>query len=214
MKYHSKNRKDMISRSYRFMMRMVVLSVTLLLASNVMAQKLRPFVYIGIGGAEYDSNGTVENSWKLGGGVEWQIHKHWGLRPMLDLTRKGADELVLSNYRESAWYARIHYAELPVVAYYTGRLSKKWTVQAGAGPYAAYGLWGDLQMWGNESYDAFGSDMNFKRFDYGCQLMAQVRKKHWAFSVLYEKGFVKLTDKFYKISPYNRAFNICGTYYF
>jgi hypothetical protein len=101
-----------------------------------------------------------------------------------------------------------------VVAYYTGRLSKKWTVQAGAGPYAAYGLWGDLQMWGDESYDAFGSDMNFKRFDYGCQLMAQVRKKHWAFSVSYEKGFVKLTDKFYKISPYNRAFNICGTYYF
>ena len=62
MKYHSKNRKDMISRSYRFMMRMVVLSVTLLLASNVMAQKLRPFVYIGIGGAEYDSNGTAEGS--------------------------------------------------------------------------------------------------------------------------------------------------------
>ena len=49
----------MISRSYRFMMRMVVLSVTLLLASNVMEQKLRPFVYIGIGGAEYDSNGPV-----------------------------------------------------------------------------------------------------------------------------------------------------------
>jgi len=44
------------------MMRMVVLSVTLLLASNVMAQKLQPFVYIGIGGAEYDSNGTAEGS--------------------------------------------------------------------------------------------------------------------------------------------------------
>ena len=32
--------------------------------------------------------------------------------------------------------------------------------------------------------------------------------------VSYEKGFVKLTDKFYKTSTYNRAFLICGTYYF
>ena len=193
---------------------MAVLALALFLTASVMAQKLQPFVYIGYGVSDYGSDDRSDVSWKLGGGVECPFHKHWGVRPMLELTRKGADELILSNYREHAWLTRLFYAEIPVVAYYTGKLSEKWTIQAGAGPYASYGLWGKIEMWGDESYNVFCSEMNFKRFDYGCQMMVQVRKKHWAFSLVYEKGFVKLTDKFYRTSPYNNDGVLCVMYYF
>ena len=195
-------------------MRMALLSLALFLTANVMAQKLQPFVYIGLGGSDYGSDDRSKGSWKLGGGAEWSFHKHWGVRPMLELTRKGADELLLSNYREHTWYTRMYYVEIPVVAYYTGKLSEKWMILAGAGPYAAYGLRGKMEMWGDESYNVFGSEMDFKRFDYGYQLMVQVRKNHWAFSFTDERGFVKLTDKFYKASPYNRVFHINAMYYF
>ena len=196
-------------------MRMALLSLALFLTTNLMAQKPQPFVYIGLGGSDYGSDDRSKGSWKLGGGAEWSCHKHWGVRPMLELTRKGADELLLSNYREHTWCARIYYVEIPVVAYYTGRLSKVWTIQVGAGPYAAYGLGGKLCMSnGDESYHVFGSEMDFKRFDYGYQLMVQVRKNHWAFSFTAERGLVKLTDKFYKASPYNSAFHINAMYYF
>ncbi len=204
-----------MTRKNRLSVRMAVLSLTLLLTTNLMAQELQPFVYAGLGVSEYVHQGSGEASWKLGGGTDWQFHKHWGVRPMLELTRKGADELLLSNYREHTWYTRMYYVEMPVVAYYTGRLSKAWTIQAGAGPYAAYGLWGKMHIFhGDESYHVFGSEMDFKRFDYGYQLMAQVRKNHWAFSFTAERGFVKLTDKFYKASPYNRVFHINAMYYF
>ena len=196
-------------------MRMALLSLALFLTANLMAQKPLPFVYAGLGVSDYGSPAIGVSSWKLGGGSDWQFHEHWGVRPMLELTQKGADELLLSNYREHTWYTRMYYVEMPVVAYYTGRLSKDWTIQAGAGPYAAYGLWGKMHIFhGDESYHVFGSEMDFKRFDYGYQLMVQVRKNHWAFSFTAERGLVKLTDKFYKASPYNRVFHINAMYYF
>ena len=58
---------------------MAVLSLTLLLTTNLMAQKPQPFVYAGLGVSDYVHQGSGEASWKLGGGADWQFHQRWGL---------------------------------------------------------------------------------------------------------------------------------------
>ena len=206
-------------RNINIRWRFNALLFVMLLAMKSSAQKaICPFVYAGFNSNSYIYEGHEDDDksdlgWLVGGGADWLLHSHWGIKTAIEITQKNAERLVLSTYREEHYEVKNYYVEMPVYGFYQGHLHKKWNFQIGAGGYLAYGFYGNMEG-SRHSYRLYENPMNFKRFDYGCQLMAQVRKNHWAFSVSYEKGFVKLTDKFYKTSPYNRAFHICGTYYF
>jgi hypothetical protein len=124
--------------------------------------------------------------------------------------------------------SRIYYLEVPVNFLY--RLpTKAGDIFLGGGPYAAYGLWGnytlsgiifDSEVDGNTKVQ-FGNNENsdYKRFDYGANLKAEIRLLHGiGFELDYAYGLRNIaTPGIYddaNLKTRNKVFGIAVSYLF
>lgn len=97
---------------------------------------------------------------------------------------------------------RRDYLQLPVLARFNWKLGEDVRLHVAAGPYLAYGISGkrkfksmDLSEKGyssnSDSWNPFGENSSFKRFDWGLTFNAGVEVKRFALNVAYDMGLGK-----------------------
>ena len=88
---------------------------------------------------------------RLGVGIEYPLTANWSLMPSLELALKGATfsesyeySDLYNSYTES-WEEdfSVYYLQIPILAAYRLNLNDNWNMTIKAGPYFAYGLFGN-----------------------------------------------------------------------
>lgn len=121
---------------------------------------------------------SVELGFYLGGGMQYLFTENIFLETGLDLSIKRSS-LKLSGwlgdladeYLDENAKAKINpiYFHIPIHVGYKFYFTDDMKLNLSAGPFMAFGLGGKAKEDG-ESYDVFGSDEGFKRFDFGLGL--------------------------------------------
>lgn len=115
-----------------------------------------------------------------------------------------------------------HYLEIPVHAGYAWYVNEDWSVMAEAGPYFAFGLFGNRKtdttvvynsstVNHNSRSDGFFSDLGSNRFDFGMGLQfSAMYLKDYQLHVAYDFGFINMHSSFQQ----NRNLSFGFTYFF
>ncbi len=148
----------------------------------------------------------------------------WAMNVALMLTSKGWKDNVayISDERDSwhDWVCKYYSLELPVMAKYIYHLSDNIGVFLEAGPYIAYGLWGNSKIENlPESSPEYDIDNiyksgKYKRLDYGFKTCLGVTVSQWQLGIGWSKSLHKPTDQWKAINPKDNTYAVQLTYMF
>lgn len=128
---------------------------------------------------------------KAGVGIEKAFSPNWSLMPSLELAWKGYDYSE-EGYSETA---DMFYLQIPVLAAYRMNLNDSWNLVFKAGPYIAYGLFGDLSASGDgesETVDIFDVA---ERLDIGLDFGVDFEHHRYVIGAEYEFGLTSITQE-------------------
>lgn len=125
---------------------------------------------------------------RFGGTVDYRINAPFYIQSGLEFNYKQMDGDGTSKID-------LKYIQLPLHFAYKPVLEDKVALILFAGPYFSYGVNGHVRYLRQEgSLDAFGDEMDFKRFDYGLSAGVGLQLSHVTFTISGEYGLAKLTD--------------------
>ena len=157
---------------------------------------------------------------KVGVGIEYPFSANFSLMPSLELAMKGTEwkyEDSSSSYRMEN-KINLFYLQIPGMDAYRINLSDDWNLTIKAGPYGAFGLFGNIDYSGydhGESYSGSttkvfsGSREKARRFDVGLDVGIDFEYHRFVFGFEYERGFINLfgnANNGIDIKVYNQAF--------
>lgn len=149
----------------------------------------------GLGIATCAGDAEMDNKLvgRLGVGIEKPLTANWSLMPSLEFAMKGA-KFAEDTMSENV---TLYYLQLPVLAAYRFNLNDSWNMTVKAGPYFAYGVFGDISV-GDSSYGVSESVDAFdicNRFDFGIDLAVDFEYHRYVFGLEYEYGLTNLVKK-------------------
>ena len=139
-------------------------------------------------GTNYEGDNSIRIVGKIGVGMEVPLNRNLSFMPSLEFAMKGGKwsfENVNHNETFSAYYVQI-----PILVGYRFFLGKSWNMVFKAGPYVAYGLFGNVNVdnpYYSESGDLFG-DVGFSRLDLGAEIGMDFECRKFVIGFDIEKG--------------------------
>ncbi len=147
----------------------------------------------GLGLAKCIGEGETGNKFvaKAGVGIEKPLNANWSLMPSLELAWKGYD-IDEEGYSETA---DMFYVQIPVLAAYRMNLNDNWNLALKAGPYIAYGIFGNVSVSGygeSESIDVFDVA---ERLDIGLDFGVDFEYHRYVIGAEYEFGLTSISKE-------------------
>lgn len=158
---------------------------------------------VGLATCTADDGIELENKLvgRLGVGVEKPFAANWSLMPSLELAAKGCKF-------DGGGDISVYYLQLPVLAAYRFNLNDSWNLTVKAGPYFAFGMFGNIS---DEYGDADLFDVA-ERFDYGLDLGVDFEYHQYVFGLEYEYGLANINKEGGDVK--NAAFFVTAGYKF
>lgn len=140
--------------------------------------------------------GELESSGKFvakaGVGIEKPLNANWSLMPSLELAWKGYDfDEEEGGYSETA---DMFYLQIPVLAAYRMNLNDSWNLVLKAGPYLAYGLFGNISA--SDDGESASEDVfdYAKRLDIGLDFGVDFEHHRYVIGAEYEFGLTSISE--------------------
>ena len=121
---------------------------------------------------------------------DYAFSESFYLEPGLYFTKKGTSyDYDLGFLGSESIDMELYYLELPVLASYRFNFTDKFGLNLQAGPYAAFGLFGES----GEGVDSFDEGV-FKKFDAGLRLATGAQFSAFSVSLGYDLGLMNISD--------------------
>lgn len=192
-------------------MKKVFLLVMLALSTlTVSAQEDSKFTFeIGAGLSKVvgsDADTKMNFSYMIGATYDLALSENFYIIPGLELINKGFK----SDYIDGA--VNMYYVQVPILAAYKFDIAENIKLAFKAGPYAAFGAFGnDIQFYNGKTINVFDSDGGYKRFDAGVKGGIAVEVSRFVIGAEYSRGFLKLDSNF---KQYTQVFGLVLGYKF
>jgi hypothetical protein len=192
-------------------MKKLLLLVMLALSTlTVSAQEDSKFTFeIGAGLSKVvgsDANTKMNFSYMIGATYDFALSENFYIVPGLELINKGFKSDVLDGA------VNMYYIQVPILATYKFNIADNIKLAIKAGPYAAFGAFGnDIKFTNGKKINVFDSDGGYKRFDAGLKAGVAVEISQFSIGAEYSRGFLKL-DSDYK--QYTQVFGLVFGYKF
>ncbi len=207
----------MIMRKY------IILFLIVLVSLNAYSQEFRYGITAGLL-VSHPKNYNSRIGFDVGVKGEYtftQKNNDWGMNVALMLTSKGWKDNVAyisdAGDEEHDWVCKYYSLELPVNMKYTYHLSDNAGIFLEAGPYIAYGLWGNSKIEFLPDYDIDNiyKSGHYKRFDFGIKTCVGVVLSHWQVGIGWSRSFLNpVADKWKAINPRDNTHSVQLTYMF
>ena len=120
---------------------------------------------------------------------DYAFSESFYLEPGLYFTKKGTSYDLEGYFSSESIDVDLYYLELPVLASYRFNFTDKFGLNLQAGPYAAFGLFGES----GEGVDSFDEGV-FKKFDAGLRLATGAQFSAFSVSLGYDLGLMNVSD--------------------
>lgn len=140
-------------------------------------------------GVDGDGDNSNRIGGKIGVGMEIPLNKNLNLIPSLEFAMKGGkwSGYGMTNHKETF---TAYYAQIPVLVGYRLYLGRNWNMVLKAGPYVAYGLFGNAKI--ENDYNSlsgdFFEDTGYSRFDIGAEVGIDFECRRFVIGFDIEKG--------------------------
>jgi len=120
---------------------------------------------------------------------DYAFSESFYLEPGLYFTKKGTSYDLEGYFSSESIDVDLYYLQLPVLASYRFNFTDKFGLNLQAGPYAAFGLFGES----GEGVDSFDEGV-FKKFDAGLRLATGAQFSAFSVSLGYDLGLMNVSD--------------------
>lgn len=153
-----------------------------------------------------DANTKMNFSYMIGATYDFALSENFYIVPGLELINKGFKSDAIDGA------VNMYYLQVPILAAYKFNIAENIKLAIKAGPYAAFGAFGnDIKFSNGKKVNVFDSDGGFKRFDAGLKAGVAVEVSQFVIGAEYSRGFLKL-DSNYK--QYTQVFGLVLGYKF